>query len=88
MAKYEVIIPWTGVEKGQVIEIDNLSHFIRANVRPFNAVVESEDSADLKKEITALKTKLTKSENSLTAKDAEIEALKAEIEALKKEEVK
>lgn len=33
MTKYEVIIPWHGVEKGQVVELENLHPAFKANVR-------------------------------------------------------
>ncbi|KLN96202.1 hypothetical protein [Moellerella wisconsensis] len=33
MAKYEVIIPWHGVEKGDVVDIENLHPALKPNVR-------------------------------------------------------
>lgn len=33
MAKYEVIIPWYGVEKGEVVDIENLHPALKPNVR-------------------------------------------------------
>ncbi|MDH2371905.1 glycoprotein [Providencia sp. R1] len=33
MAKYEVIIPWYGVEKGEVVDIESLHPALKPNVR-------------------------------------------------------
>ena len=37
MARYEVIIPWYGVRRGQVIETTHLHPAIRPNVRKVSA---------------------------------------------------
>jgi len=42
---YEVIIPWHGVSKGQVVEIETLHPAFRANVKPIqDEVVDATDS--------------------------------------------
>lgn len=81
MPKYEVVNPWFGVKKGDLLE--SVGEMFLPNVRLVTANSSNEDSEDLKKEITALKSKVTKAENALSAKDEEIKSLKAGIEALK-----
>lgn len=34
MAKYEVIRPWHGVKRGQVIELDKMNPAFKSNLRP------------------------------------------------------
>lgn len=34
MAKYEVIRPWNGVKKGDVVELEKLHPALKSNVRP------------------------------------------------------
>ncbi|MEX5486735.1 glycoprotein [Proteus mirabilis] len=55
MTKYEVIIPWHGVEKGQVIELENLHPAFKANVRAL-----SNDAAELVPATPKAKSKKTK----------------------------
>lgn len=42
MARYEVIIPWYGVRRGQVIETDRLHAAVLPNVRKLDDVGEAE----------------------------------------------
>lgn len=81
MPKYEVVNPWFGVKKGDLLE--GVGEMFLPNVRLVTANNANEDNEDLKKEITALKSKVTKAENALSAKDEEIKSLKTELEALK-----
>lgn len=39
MPKYEVVRPWHGVKKGDVVEIKNLHPALKSNVRPLKGVI-------------------------------------------------
>lgn len=60
--KYEVIRPWFGVEKGQIVT--EVGAMFKANVREVTAKIEEDN--DLKKENKALKSKIKELENQLT----------------------
>lgn len=57
MAKYEVIIPWYGVVKGQTVDFDELHSVLKPNVR----LLSDEASAALTPSVEQTK-KLTKKE--------------------------
>ncbi|MFN7073833.1 glycoprotein [Proteus mirabilis] len=57
MTKYEFIFPWHGVEKGQVIELENLHPAFKANVRAL-----SNDAAELVPATPKAKSKKDKDE--------------------------
>lgn len=45
MAKYEVIRPWHGVKRGDVVEIEKLHSALKSNVRLLNGEVAELDPA-------------------------------------------
>lgn len=83
--KYEVVRPWFGVAKGQIIESDNLSPNFKANVREVGAelAAATTDTGEVKKLNAALK----KSEAAAAEKDKRIAELEAQLaEAAKPQE--
>lgn len=77
MAKYEVIRPWVGVIKGQVIEAEKINPNFLPNVREVGAhlVASVDNSGDVKKLNAALK----KSDAALADKDKLIADLEAKL---------
>lgn len=77
MAKYEVIRPWVGVVKGQVIEAEKINPNFLPNVREVGAhlVASVGNSGDVKKLNAALK----KSDAALVEKDKLIADLEAKL---------
>lgn len=66
--KYEVIRPWTGVEAGDVIELDEVHPAIKANVRLVNPKAKSGEQDDGSSLIEAAKVKAKEIEEEATQK--------------------
>ena len=74
--KHEVIRPWFGVEKGQIVT--EVGAMFKANVREVTANLDGQGSDDLnecKAELKTARSNLTRAENALKAKDEAIAKL-------------
>ena len=78
--QYEVIKPWYGVEKGQIVT--KVGEMFKANVREVTADLGSNDAGDLKAELKAVRSSLTRAENANKSKDEVIAKLQETIKEL------